>query len=107
LDIFLGNHIINHKKVCPLIVRDVFSNFLFNFFLQHSVQTKLFVEMEKYSVVLNLMIIKLSSMIFILVLQNCPIRTNDLFDTVFWLAVFIEYKYKLVLKRFMTINGLT
>ena len=54
--------------------------------------------------VLNLMIIKLSSMIFILVLQNCPIRTNDLFDTVFWLAVFIEYKYKLVLKRFMTIN---
>lgn len=48
--------------------------------------------------------IKLLSMIFVLVIQNCPIRTKNLLNAVFWLAGFfsLEYEYKLVLKILMT-----
>ena len=34
---------------------------------------------------------------FVLVLQNCPIRTKYLFDTVFWLAVFFQSKHSIYL----------
>lgn len=48
-------------------------------------------------------VIKLSSTIFVLVLQNHPMRTKYLYNTMFSLAGgLFGYKYKLILKSCMT-----
>ena len=53
----------------------------------------------------GLMVIKLSSTIFILVFQYCPIRTKYLFNAVFWLAVFKVKVQTHAQKVFFTLNA--
>ena len=51
----------------------------------------------------GLKVIKLSSMIYILVIQNYPIRKLDKLYTMLWLAgFFFMYQYKIALKSWMT-----
>jgi hypothetical protein len=65
----------------------------------------LFINIYFNSLISGLVIIKLSNRIFILVLQNWPIRVKYLFDAVLLLAVFFsKYEYDLVLDSFMTIS---
>jgi hypothetical protein len=61
----------------------------------------LFINIYFNSLISGLVIIKLSNRIFILVLQNWPIRVKYLFDAVLLLAVFFsKYEYDLVLDSF-------
>ena len=65
----------------------------------------LFINIYFNSLISGLVIIKLSNRIFILVLQNWPIRVKYLFDAVLLLAGFFsKYEYDLVLDSFMTIS---
>jgi len=55
---------------------------------------------KRYNLGSDLAVIKLLSSSFVIVLQNCPIRTQYLLDMTLSLDGFLEYEYTTIIVKF-------